>query len=598
MIQSFPMRKIVFSIAVVGCLIAQAFAQGSPEMPTPFEKNPNTTTTYAEMIAFYKGLEAASPMVKVIDIENGTDCGRPLNLVVISATKVFNPVPLRMGDNRFVLINNGIHPGEPDGIDATMMLARDLVTNKLFAPLLEHIVVCIIPAYNVDGMLNRNSVSRTNQNGPESYGFRGNGQNLDLNRDFIKSDSRNARAFAKIYTEWRPDIFIDTHTSNGADYQYIMTYIASQKDKLDPGLANYMETTLNPEMTTKMKEANYEICPYVQTKDWEVVPDSGISAFMDSPRYATGYSALFNTIGYTTESHMLKKFEDRVYSTYHFCLNLLKIVNRDRKIIGRLRKEAVEATKKQTEFVLSWKLDERIHTPFMFKGYVASIINSAVTGLPRISYDETRPFTKEIPYYNHYVPEITVTKPIAYIVPQAWEAVIDRLKMNGVVMQRLSEDVKPEVAMYKITSFVAPNQPYEGHFPIGKVQLTKANQEVQFLQGDYVIYVDQEANRYIVETLEPQGADSYLFWNFFDPVLSRKEYFSPYVFEAEAKKLLDTDPSLKAALQDKVKQDTAFAKNDWAQMDFIYQRSKHMEPGYMRYPVARVEKATKLPVAK
>lgn len=594
------MRKIhwfAFFLLSFPCLV---MAQGPKEqMPTPFEKNgPNTTTTYAEMVAFYKGLEAASPMVKVFEYENGTDVGKPLHLVVITGSKIFHPVPLRQADTRLVMVMNGIHPGEPDGIDASMIMARDLVMDKMFAPLLEHIAVCIIPAYNVDGMLVRNSVSRTNQNGPESYGFRGNGQNLDLNRDFIKQDSKNARAFAKIYTEWRPDIFIDTHTSNGADYQYIMTYIATMKDKFDPGLGNYMETILNPEISAKMKDANYEMCPYVQTKDWEVLPDSGISAFNDMPRYSVGYASLFGAMAYTTESHMLKKFEDRVYGTYHFMMNLLKIVNRDRKIIGRLRKEAIEAIKRQTEFTLKWKLDPKVSVQIPFKGFAATISPSTVTGFPRISYDETLPWTKNIPFYNHYVAEVTVTKPTAYIVPQAWDGVVERLKLSGVVMQRLSEDFTTEVAMYKITKYDSPKEAYEGHYRLGGLELKKENQQVQFFAGDYVIFTDQEANRFIVETLEPLGVDSYLSWNFFDPILSRKEYFSPYVFDPEAHRLLETDPKLKQDLQDKIKADTAFAKSDWAQMDFVYQGSKHMEPGYMRYPVARLEKATKLPLSK
>lgn len=575
-------------------------AQGGKEqMPTPFEKNgANTTTTYAEMIAFYKGLEAASPMVKVIEYANGTDVGKPLHLVVLTASKIFSPAPLRAADTRIVMVMNGIHPGEPDGIDASMIMARDLVLDQSFATLLEHIVVCIIPAYNVDGMLVRNSVSRANQNGPESYGFRGNGQNLDLNRDFIKQDSKNARAFAKMYTEWRPDLFIDTHTSNGSDYQYIMTYIATMKDKLDPGLANYMETVLNPEVSLKMKEANYEMCPYVQTKGWEMVPDSGISTFYDSPRYSTGYASLFGAMAYTTESHMLKKHEDRVYGTYHLMMNLLKILNRDRKIVGRLRKEATEALKKQSEFTLRWKLDPKISIDLSFKGFTATISPSTVTGFPRIAYDETLPFTKTIPFYNHYVSEVTVTKPTAYIVPQAWDGVIERLKLSGVAMSRLSEDVTTDVAMYKITKYEAAHAPYEGHFPLSGIEVKKENQQVQFWAGDYVIFTDQEANRFIVETLEPLGIDSYLSWNFFDAVLSRKEYFSPYVFDTEAHRLLEAEPKIKQELQEKIKSDTAFAKSDWAQMDFIYQRSKHMEPVYMRYPIARLEKGTKLPLAK
>ena len=70
--------------------------------------------------------------------------------------------------------------------------------------------------------LNRNSTTRTNQNGPESYGFRGNARNYDLNRDFIKSDTKNAKTFAQIFHLVQPDVFIDNHVSNGADYQYIL----------------------------------------------------------------------------------------------------------------------------------------------------------------------------------------------------------------------------------------------------------------------------------------------------------------------------------------------------------------------------------------
>ncbi len=592
--------KFLGLVVLMAILPSLLQAQSAKEqLPTPFEKNgPNVTTTYAEMVAFYKALEAASPTVKIIPFENGSDVGKPQQLVVITGSKIFHPVPLRQADTRIVMIMNGIHPGEPDGIDASMMLARDLALDKLYAPLIEHVAVCIIPAYNIDGMLVRNSVSRANQNGPESYGFRGNGQNLDLNRDFIKQDSRNARAFAKMYTEWRPDLFIDTHTSNGSDYQYIMTYIATMKDKLDPALANYMETVLNPEISAKMKEANYEMCPYVQTMDWEMVPDSGISAFYDMPRYSTGYASLFGAMAYTTESHMLKKFDDRVYGTYHLIMNALKIVNRDRKIIGRMRKEALEAIKKQTEFTLKWKLDPRISVQIPFKGFTATISPSTVTGFPRISYDETMPWTKNIPFYNHYVSEVTVTKPTAYIVPQAWDAVVERLKLSGVVMQRLSEDVTTEVAMYKITKFDAPDNPYEGHFPLSGLEVKKETQQVQFWEGDYVIYTDQDANRFIVETLEPLGVDSYLSWNFFDPILSRKEYFSPYVFDTEAHRMLEADPKLKQELKDKIKADTVFAQSDWQQMSFVFEHSKHMEPVYMRYPVARLEKGTKLPVAK
>ncbi len=588
----------LLSLLVTFSFLSSAMVFGQ-DLKTPYEKNGVTTaSTYAETMAFYKELEAASPKVKILEYKDGTDAGRPLHLVVISGSKIFSPAPLRQADTRFVMINNGIHAGEPCGIESSMILARDLATDPMYSSMLDHITLLIIPAYSVGGMLNRGSFSRANQNGPDAYGFRGNGQNLDLNRDFIKADARNARSFTKIFTAWRPDFFIDTHTSDGADYQYVMTYISTQKDKLGPVLGMYMTEKLNPELTGKMKAANYELSPYVQTMNWGVPPDSGIVGFMDTPRYSSGYASLFGTMSYITEAHMLKKYEDRVYGTYHFCLNLLKIVNRDRKAIGRLRKEALAGLKKQSEFVLQWQLDGKSSRPFSFKGFQASVAPSLVTGFPRLSYDPNLPWTKDIPFYNRYVPAIKVTKPAAYIIPQAWDGVIERLKLNGVDMKRLSEDTKIEVNSYRITKHKFASRPYEGHMPINDIQVEKEQGEISYLKGDYVIYTDQVENRLIVECLEPQGADSYLHWNFFDPIFSRKEYFSPYLFEKTATGLLQTDTKLKSDFQEKIKSDSLFAKDDWAQMDFIYRRSKYMEPSYLRYPVARLEKSIKLPLQK
>lgn len=574
-------------------------AFGGNDLKTPHEiKGENYSATYAEAIAFYKELEAASPLVKIVEYKDGTDVGRPLHLVVITKDKTFHPVPMRAADKRFVMILNGIHPGEPCGVDASMALARDLATNSAYSSLLEHLAICIVPVYNIGGALNRNSTSRANQNGPDAYGFRGNARLLDLNRDFIKADSRNAETFNRMFTEWRPDVFIDTHTSNGADYQYTMTYIPTQKDKLQPDLAGYMNTVLNPELTKKMAETPYEMCPYAQTTGWGATPDDGLVGFLETPRYSTGYAALFNTIGYTTESHMLKPFDDRVQGTYAFILNLIKIVNRDRKIIGRMRRTANEAVKKQENFPIFWKLDKSESTPITFKGYTASRPPSAVTGMPRLNYDRSNPWTKEIPWYNTYKASVSVKKPVAYVVPQAWREVIERLKWNGVEMKRLSEDTEIEVEVTFLESFKSSPQPYEGHYPLMQMKFRKEIQTVQYLTGDYIIYPNQVVNRYIIETLEPEAHDCFLRWNFFDEILGRKEYFSSYVFENTAKNLLDTNPELKKELQEKIQSDSTFAKSDWAQMDFVYRHSPHYEKTHLRYPVTRIESKVKLPLQK
>lgn len=596
-IENIMQKFIPFVLLLIlgaNLLLAQSESQ------TPFEaKGSNYSASYDEAIAFYKQLEASSDIVKVIEYPNGTDIGRPLHLVVITANgKSFDPRIIRRTDSRIVLINNGIHPGEPCGVDASMILARDLVTDKIYRSLLEHVAVCIIPVYNVGGALDRGRDSRANQDGPEDHGFRGNGRLLDLNRDFLKADSRNAQTFLKIFATWQPDLFIDTHTSNGADYQHSITYIPTQKDKFNPELANYMNTVLNPELVKNLSLAGYDMCPYVNTKGWIMPPDSGLVGFLETPRYSTGLAALFNTIGYTTETHMLKPFEDRVYSTYHFLLNLLKTVNRDRKMIGRLRTAANEAVKTQTEFVIKWKRSPTVTEMIPFKGFTATIAPSQVTGLPRITYDRTNPYSKEIPFYNTFVPEITVQAPKAYVVPQSWHEVVDRLKLAGVEMRQLSADAEVDVEVYYIDKWKPSPQPYEGHWPISQIETRTENATLTFHQGDYVVYCNQVANRYVVESLEPRAHDSWMFWNFFDEILQRKEYFSAYVFEETAQKMLADDPALKKELEEFIASDSTIAGNDWAQMDFLYRKSDFYEPTHMRYPVGRMIKEQKLPLLK
>ena len=214
-------------VITVSVLSGQGFSQN---LLTVFEKsNGSQTATYMQCIKYYFSLDKMFQTICVKTFDT-TDANYPLHLVLFSVDKNFDPVQWHKQHKIIILINNGIHPGEPDGIDASMMFSRDLCTDKIKAP--ENVVLAIIPVYNIGGCLNRNSFSRVNQNGPVSYGFRGNSQNLDLNRDFIKADSKDAMAFEKIFQWINPDIFIDNHVSDGADYQHTMTMLTTQHDKL------------------------------------------------------------------------------------------------------------------------------------------------------------------------------------------------------------------------------------------------------------------------------------------------------------------------------------------------------------------------------
>ncbi|MCX2432254.1 M14 family metallopeptidase [Pedobacter sp. GR22-10] len=550
---------------------------------TPFERSQKTqTSTYPEALAYYKHLADQYPQAKLFSYGD-TDFGQPLQLLVLSKDQVFDPVSIKKSNKTVLLINNGIHPGEPEGIDASMMLSRDLLKgNKL--P--KDVVICIIPLYNIDGSFNRTSTSRANQNGPLAYGFRGNAKNLDLNRDFIKTDSKNSAAFQLIFNTWKPEIFVDTHTSNGADYQYVMTLIPTQKDKLNTILSGYLTSTLVPGLYEAMAKQGYPMIPYVNSIG--ETPESGITGFIESPRYSTGYAALHNVIGFMPETHMLKSYDLRVDATYKLLQSYIDIIQRDAKLILENKQRADEFVSRQLEFPLTWQLNKSEVNNITFKGFEAGQKPSAVSGFNRLFYDRSKPYTKTIQEWNKYEPAITVQKPLAYIIPKAWDKVIALLKLNGVEMQELKSDAKVEVESYYIEDVKTSSRPYEGHYLHTGVKINLRKQTLQYYAGDVVIYVNQKNNRYIVETLEPQATDSFFNWNFFDSILDMKEHYSAYVFEDTAEALLKSNPLLKAKLDEKKSADTAFSKNAAAQLDFVYKNSDYYEKTHNRYPVARL----------
>jgi hypothetical protein len=558
---------------------------------TPFElsKDRNYTATYAEVMAYYPKLARQYPKQLKLFNYGMTDAGMPLTLAVVSKDGQFDPAKIKQLNKRVILINNGIHPGEPEGIDASMMLVRDLLKKN---QLPKDVVVCFIVLYNIDGSLNR-GLSRVSQNGPQAYGFRGNYRNLDLNRDFIKADSRNALAFMQILNTWQPEVFLDNHASNGSDYQYVMTLIETQKDKQHPVLAGYTSKTLSPEMYKRMAKSGFEMTPYVESL--KTTPDSGIVAFIETPRFSTGYTVQHNIISYVTETHMLKSYEKKVYATYDFMQHLIDICQRDARQIGELKHRADEQVKQQQTFALNWTLDEQKYDMITFKGYQAGYKPSDISGLPRLFYDRTKPYTKQIKYYNTYKASITADKPEAYIIPQAWGKIIDLFKLNKVAMRRLKHDTTLTVQTYYIADYKTGQRPYEGHYLHNGVKLTTVNDnKVKFYEGDYVVYTNQAINRYIIETLEPQAVDSFFAWNFFDSMLSQKEHYSDYVFEDIAFEYLKKHPELQKLLDDEKAKNPQLAKSAGAQLEFVYRNSLFYEQTYMRYPVGRLLTNTKL----
>lgn len=572
----------------IGCLIASSL-QGSAQvsdLKTIFELSEGKQTpTYPRIIDWWKKLDVLTPKVRM-ETRGQTDAGYPLHVVVVSTDGKTDWTSIRKSNKRIILINNGIHPGEPDGIDASMLLARDIVTRKIDLP--DNVVLAIIPVYNIGGALNRSEYYRVDQNGPEAFGSRGNSQNLDLNRDFIKCDSKEALSFVQLFRDIDPDVFIDNHVSNGADYQHVMTLLTTQSDKLGGVMGDYLRTTFEPAIYARMKEKGYDLVPYVNS--YGDKPESGWPLYWDGPRYSSGYAATWQCFSFVPETHMLKPYADRVQATLALMQSFIAFTTQHAEEIRAVRASMRQAVRSMRALSLGWSVDKTRSTEYLFKGYESGYKKSDVSGLDRLYYDRNKPFEKMIAVQDRYVSARSIEKPAYYVIPQGWHRVIDRLVANRIEMRKLVRDTTIECRYYKIVDYKSGARPYEGHHLNTEVKVETIRQSISFRRGDWLIPTGQIGDRFLMEVLEPEAEDSYFSWNFFDPILGQKEGYSAYVFEDKASEYLKQDTSLQRRLTEKRAADKEFAQSARAQLDFVYRNSPWAEPGFMRYPVFRVER--------
>lgn len=540
----------------------------------------NTSPTYPELISYYKKLDAQHKEIELYAMGE-SDYGLPIYVCIVNGAQDSLKTFAKARTSTTLLVNNAIHAGEPDGVNACLIWLDNWIKNGKKTKDLP--VIAFIPAYNVGGMMNRSSNSRANQNGPEEYGFRGNAQNLDLNRDFIKMDSKNAFTFATIYHALDPDVFVDTHVSNGADYQYTLTYISSMKERLAPSLRSLTYEKVIPSLTTTLKKKKWDLFPYVELL--KETPEEGMHAFNDLPRYAMGYASLFDAVSFTVETHMLKPFPQRVQATYDFIADLIVYAGTHSNEIEVARKEARSYWQQDKQFEFAYQLTDKKDS-IRFKGFEFTNPPSPVTGLPRLKYHEDRPYEKFIPYFQTYQSKDSVVIPSYFIVGSQCDEVIERLEANKVQFTSFDKDTVIQISQERLSEFKSYGKPYEGHFYHNEVKSNVELVDQHFKKGDVLIPTNQYQRNFLLSILISRAEDSYFRWNFFDSYLQQKEYFSPYVFEEKAVEILKEKPWIKEELELMKAADKSFRESQWDQLYFIYKNSDLFEESYYLLPIS------------
>lgn len=577
-------------ITAVMILTFSCTLQGQKKEPRPgLRYEQNIGLSYENAISAYRQLDKYYPQATLMEM-GMTDAGRPLHLFIISDNGTFDPAMIKKEGKSIVLINNGIHPGEPEGIDASVKFASDILANKDgMKKYLKNCVIAIIPVYNIGGLIDHSPYFRIDQNGPEEKGVRRNPRFLDLNRDFVKQESREARSFAAICQYLNPDVFLDTHTTDGSDHQFTMTLVATQAENLTPEMGRFFLNDMLPALYKRMREdSKNEMVPYVEYSDHG--PVNSILGFEENPWFSTGYTALFNTFSFMTETLVYKSFSERVEATYAFIAQLVRYTSENSSEIIRLRADANNIVTEKKEYVIAWKADTTRWDPLVFKGYVWDDTVTPISNRKSGYYNHKKPYTDTIKYFNYFNPFITIKAPQAYIVPFAWEDVIERMQLNGVQMYQLKSDTTINVETYYIDSYEPIKRPTQGHYVNTNVKIHAVTQDIRYHAGDYVIQVNQKANNYIVYMLEPQSEAGFFAWNFFDSFLEGQDWYSVWGFESHLKSLLDHDATLRAAFEKQKELDKNFEFDHIAQLQWLYQNTPayELEKRRMLYPVGRI----------
>lgn len=554
---------------------------------TPFEESGGLDSPgYPRTLDWFERLARASAEARLEPIGVSPQ-GRPIVCLVAARDGAITPEGARRSGKVVVLVQNGIHAGEIEGKDASMLLLREILITREKAHLLDRLVLLVIPVFNVDGHELASPFGRPNQNGPRVQGWRTNALNLNLNRDYAKADSPEMRAWLGLFRTWSPDFVIDNHATNGADYRYHVTYQVETHQNIDPGLSAFATDGLIPALTLHVEARGFLTAPYVQLRGPSV--EGGLVDHPGTPRTSTGYLATRNRLALLVETHSLKPFENRVLSTKASNEAALQVLHDRHREVLRLNHEADLATvyrhRHEAEpFPLRVEANEDSE-PFLFKGWRTDVETSDVTGGPVLRY-RTGPRDVTVPFFGSADVEETVSVPDAYLVPRELASVLDVLDAHG-IERREAGDEEWQVERYRFADACASPNPYEGRHQ-ATVRVAASAERLRLTPGDAVVPAGQRALRLVVHLLEPRGPDSFVRWGFFNGFFERKEYAEAYVMEPIARRMRDEDPALAREFEEKLRADAGFRSDPGLRLDFFYRRSPYFDRHQNRYPILRL----------
>jgi hypothetical protein len=514
------MKRMVSILAI--CLLSSLLP--AQDILTVAESSDYTRTSlYNDVMNFLFQVQKGSDLVKILPLTTSSE-GRMVPLVVLSKDRIGRPGDMAIYGKPAVLVMANIHAGEVEGKEASLMLIRDIAQGK-FAGFLDTQVLLFLPIFNADG--NEKLGHNRHDLGPELAGVRYNGQNLDLNRDYLKLESPEVGALVDLFKTWDPVLTVDMHTTNGSYHREPVTYSTVLNPNSAPALRDYMWQKLFPAVARTLKTVyGYDSVPYGNFVDREF-PEKGWESDALEARYGSNYVGLRNRFSILDENYSYADFKTRVLASRGFVASILAYTAKNIATMADMTRRADRETAAgfaDAPFVLEFKLEKLFD--LMLKSY--EFIREAIPPEDRAKYPPwvgdfimkktDTPRDYKLPYLSLAVPTRSLPMPAGYVLAPCQPEALANLKRHGIRIERVLEGFVAEAENFKITGVELDKNIFQGHVLNAiKGQYEKA--EVDIPAGSYYISLEQPLARLVPVLLEPESPDSLATWGFFNRII-------------------------------------------------------------------------------
>lgn len=562
---------------------SELLAQPNSKWITPFEQsNGLRSASIAEMRNWFGRLKQEFSQVNELVIEQ-TANETPIWAYAFSQDKEF-AFSMQRSNKPLFIFQAGIHSGEIDGLDAGMMLFRDLCTGPLKS-LASKVDVLFIPAINIDGLMRLSDKNRINQRGPLLQGWRSNSLNQNLNRDYSKLDSYEIKSVVELIVALNPELYVDIHVTDGADYQYDITYGFQGDHAYSPNISRWLATKLRSDADRKLSKLGHIPGDLVFLKD-EKDPRQGNQLYTFGARFSHGYGDARHLPTVLVENHSLKPFKQRVLGTRVLMEAMLEAVSQDIDALRNAMK--LDENNRQTNIPVAWEIPTIAKDSIIFKAIKSTTKFSDAAGGNVTSWNGEK-VDVMIPLLQQNQPKSFINRPNYYCIPANRLEIKERIKSHGIKHRLLENDSLIEVELLQAKNFKLQGSTTNQGRTRMSAEFQPIVKKVRFLRGSMLISTDQPLGTLACILLDPNSPDSFFQWGFLGDIAERTEYFEAYAMAPLADEMMKNNAKLKSEFDAKCASDEAFRNDQDARLRWWYEHSEWSDENWMLYPIGKIK---------